>query len=210
MKDTPPTPRVQGPQPENAPASAANTTVVHALQQDLDMASRFLTALDHTAREFCFQTFDDSGRKDKSLARSLHGTVIGHHATLAALNSSGAGVFVAINEVEGGKPRQTQNVIRVRALFADADDAARLSDVEAAIERLGLTPSIIVESSPGKRHFYWRVRDCPLTEFKAAQQALAAAFGTDPAVCDLPRVMRLPGFHHHKGTPFMVRLVSAP
>jgi hypothetical protein len=80
--------------------------------------------------------------------------------------------------------------------------------VEAAIQRLGLPPSIVVESSPGKRHFYWRIDNCPLEAFAGAQKALAAALGTDPAVCDLPRVMRLPGFWHRKGKPFMTRLVS--
>jgi hypothetical protein len=40
------------------------------------------------------------------------------------------------------------------------------------------------------------------------QQALARACGSDSSVCDLPRVLRLPGFLHRKGEPFTVRLVK--
>jgi hypothetical protein len=37
--------------------------------------------------------------------------------------------------------------------------------------------------------------------------SLIARFASDPRVHDLPRVMRLPGFFHRKGEPFMVRIV---
>src|SRR3546814_17654275 len=47
----------------------------------------------------------------------------------------------------------------------------------------------------------------PLGDFKRAQQSLAALYGGDPAVCDLPRIMRLPGYTHAKGEPFASRLL---
>jgi len=72
-----------------------------------------------------------------------------------------------------------------------------------------LEPHIVVESSPGKWHAYWRVADVPLDKFSELQIALAALFGGDPAVSDLPRVMRVPGFFHLKGEPFRVRLLRA-
>jgi hypothetical protein len=34
------------------------------------------------------------------------------------------------------------------------------------------------------------------------QKAIAKKFDSDPKVCDLPRVMRLPGFYHCKGKPY--------
>ncbi|WP_163371942.1 DNA-primase RepB domain-containing protein [Endozoicomonas acroporae] len=67
---------------------------------------------------------------------------------------------------------------------------------------------MIIESSPGNGHAYWLIEHCPLDGFKDAQKMLATALGGDPAVCDLPRVMRLPGLLHTKGSPFLTRIVQ--
>ena len=173
---------------------------------NLDEARRFQELLDPAASGLCYQTFDDRGR-DGRLARTLHGSLDSLAEHLSALNRRGAGVFAAVNEMKLGCPRTTANVIRVRALFADSDDPVKLPDVEAAIARFGLPPSLVVESSAGRRHYYWLTNDYPLEEFTAAQKKLVATLGTDPAVCDLPRVMRVPGFYHNKGKPFLSRLV---
>ena len=45
----------------------------------------------------------------------------------------------------------------------------------------------------------------PLDQFKPTQQAVAAKYGTDPSVCNLSRVMRLPGFKHNKDAPHAVQ-----
>ena len=54
------------------------------------------------------------------------------------------------------------------------------------------------------------VRDIPLAEYKAIQQRLAKLVNSDPAVCDLPRVMRLPGFLHMKDrdNPYLVHPIQ--
>jgi hypothetical protein len=57
---------------------------------------------------------------------------------------------------------------------------------------------MIVQTSEGKWHIYWCVDDAPLSGFAETQKKLSALFGSDPSVCDLPRVMRLPGFPHQK------------
>lgn len=173
----------------------------------LDQARRFLTALDPSAGAFCFQAFADRGR-NRALARTLHGSLNELAPTLARLNQQGAGIFVTINEIAPGVRRLAEHVTRVRALFADADDPARLLEIEAAIARVMPAPSMIVDTSPGKRHFYWLCNDCPLESFTAAQTALIDRLGTDRTIKDLPRVMRLPGFFHLKGEPFRVRLVT--
>ena len=151
---------------------------------------------------FTFQTFDDSSHKSPTLSRILQGTSREHAATLAGLNERGAGVFVMVNAGDG-MGRKAGNVQRVRALFADLDGSP-LAPVQAA----PLPPHCIVESSPDRWHAYWRVSDCPLDRFKPLQQALAERFAADRKVCDLPRVMRLPGFDHRKGEPFTTRIVT--
>ncbi|SEI48478.1 RepB DNA-primase [Azotobacter beijerinckii] len=170
-------------------------------------AARFLAALDPTATAWTFQTFDDSPAKRPQLARTLHGTLAEHAAELTRLNAAGAGVFITPNETDGAG-RKAENIIRVRAAWADFDNPA-----PDTLEHLGadpLPPSIIVESSAGKWHAYWLADGVALGEFKPLQQAIARHWGSDPAVCDLPRVMRLPGFQHRKGEPQPVTLLEAP
>lgn len=55
-------------------------------------------------------------------------------------------------------------------------------------------------------HAYWRVADCPVAAFEAAQKRLAARYGSDPGVHDPSRVMRLAGTLHTKGEPRYVNL----
>jgi hypothetical protein len=163
-------------------------------------AARFLAALgdgQHT-----FQTFADS-RRDARLARVLHGTLAEHGEALRRLNARGAGVFVTVNRTDG-KGRKAANILVVRAYFVDLDGAP-LKPVQTA----PLPPHIVLESSPGRWHAYWLLAPgAPLDTFKRVQQALALRFGADLKVCDLPRVMRLPGFQHRKRKTFQTRIVE--
>src|SRR5262249_18431882 len=59
---------------------------------------------------------------------------------------------------------------------------------------------------PKKFHAYWRVEGMALKDFKPVQTAISKRWGSDPKVNDLPRVMRLPGFMHMKGKPFLIRI----
>jgi DNA primase RepB-like protein len=175
----------------------------HCIPDSKIEARRFLTKLDPDATSFTFQTFDDNAkRKDKTLARILHGTLNQHWKKLCDLNRGGAGVYVTVNETDG-KGRTKENITRARSLFVDLDGAP-LEPVMQSTPK----PHIVVESSPGKFHPYWLVNDCKLEQFEGLQKVLAARFDGDPAVCDLPRVLRLPGFYHRKGEPYRSRIVS--
>jgi len=149
-----------------------------------------------------------SGRKQKyewrairrSAAKRLTGTPDDTFNALDELNQSGYDIFVTINETDG-KDIKGANITRVRALFADFDGSP-LSN----LDRIPLKPSFTVNTSPGKHHAYWLIDDCPLDQFKPMQQKLAHILDSDPAVCDLGRIMRVPGFYHLKGDPFMVTI----
>lgn len=164
-------------------------------------AQRFLAALGGDGVSFSFQTFSDK-RKNARLARVLHGSLAKHAGELRWRNGRGAGIFVCVNKTDG-KGRKAENIKAVRAYFADLDGVP-LEPVLAG----PLKPHCIIESSPGRWHAYWWISGAPLTEFKRVQQALAQRFGADPAVCDLPRVMRIPGFRHQKAEPFQSRIVE--
>lgn len=173
---------------------------------DVSEAQRFLTMLAGADQPVTFQTFDDGKPQRGGRAVHLHGPFAPHAAKLIELNGKGAGVFVMVNEGDG-LGRKTENVTAVRAVFLDLDGAP-LEPVIAAATAAGLLPHAFVESSPGKWHIYWRVQCCALDQFKDVQRALAAKFGGDVLVCDLPRVMRLPGFVHSKGEPVQTRIDS--
>jgi len=178
------------------------------LKPDLDQAENFLNLLDPNG-VFTFQTFDD--RKDQkvsALPMVYHGTLRELQAKLTTHQSYGAGIFVMVNKGDGiahaGSKtcRTAANVIAVRALFVDLDGAPL-----APVLACRCQPDIVVESSPGRYHAYWLTSDCPLSEFTQRQKQLAEKFGGDPSVCDLPRVMRVPGFWHQKSAPFMTQIV---
>jgi P4 family phage/plasmid primase-like protien len=181
----------------------------HYVEPDLETAQQFLDMLGQH-EEFTFQTFDDSKSKNSKRSRVFHGTLAQHHEALTELNQQGAGVFVMVNRGNGVTPsnartcRTNNNVERVRSVFVDldSDSAEALDDVMASEAK----PNIVVESSTGKYHCYWTVEDCSLDMFSKVQAALAERYGSDPAVKDLARVMRLPGFFHQKQTPMMTKL----
>lgn len=147
-----------------------------------------------------FQTFAE-GSKRAGLAHIHHGQLEEHQAALQRLNDRGAGVFFMVNAGDG-KGRTAANVTAVRALFVDLDGVPL-----GPVEGCGLEPHALVESSPGRYHAYWLVADCVLGRFTGLQKALAARFEGDVTVHDLPRVMRLPGFVHRKGEPFVTRVL---
>ena len=167
---------------------------------DIAQAERFLTLMAE-GESVTFQTFGERSKSTK-LNRIFHGTLEQHGEQLAKLNRAGAGIFWMVNPGDG-KGRAAKNVTGVRALFVDLDGAP-LEPVLAA----GLSPHAVIESSSGRWHAYWLTDTCPPARFKPLQQALAQRFGGDGVICDLPRVMRLPGFWHAKATPFRSHIVS--
>ncbi|WP_172461835.1 DNA-primase RepB domain-containing protein [Dyella jiangningensis] len=164
----------------------------------------FLDALGGRDSVFTFQTFDDSKPARPRLAQIMHGKLSQKMASLSGLNARGAGIFVMVNagDLRG---RATRNVTAVRAYFADLDGVDK-----SALSRFTLKPHMVIESSRGSFHAYWLVHDAPLDvgTFKSIQQGLASLIGSDPKVCDLPRVMRVPGFIHRKGDPIPSRIIE--
>lgn len=112
---------------------------------------------------------------------------------LVAENAANKGVFVTINEVIGNTRKGT-DVIALRAVFIDQDQPPFIEPAQCHVP-----PSIMVNSGRG-RHTYWLLKEGQrLADFSGAQRRLIARYNSDPAVTDLPRIMRVPGFFHMKG-----------
>ena len=188
-------------------AKAKQAEAVQPLKLDRKAAKRFLDALhggDSSNVAFTFQTADDNkARKAPHLARVHTLTLANAAGTLEELNRQGAAVWVTINKTDG-KGRLAKNVTAVRAGFVDLDGAPLKPVLDWTLK-----PHIVVESSPGKFHAHYLADgSVTLEAFTTIQLKLATLFNGDPQVCDLPRVMRLPGAWHLKGAPFHTRIVS--
>jgi hypothetical protein len=116
----------------------------------------------------------------------------------------GAGVFVSINATDFNG-RKKKNMQIGRAWFVDIDN--KLVENPFDITSLKPKPTIIVQTGHGY-HLYWVV-DKPFKfkneddivryecELKGINSFLLP-FGADPQVCDVNRVMRLPGLFNRK------------
>lgn len=177
---------------------------------DLAMAAAFLAAItgapDGWSVPVAFRTFTqdeakkaalplgDEGRAHDTLAATHKGTLRQHAAKLARVNAAGGGVCVAINAGPEGAPvTKAAEVALVRAFWVDDDSGT------ADWRSLPAAPSVVVRTRKG-RHFYWAIEPgFPAAGFTDAQRRLIASIpGADPAVCDPPRVMALPGFYNVK------------
>ncbi len=183
-------------QPNFGSDRLAVPTGVAALEHDKDMAAKFLTALDPSATQFTFQFFGDGAQ---TYAEIVHGSLDDVWPKVQALNAPAhrVGVFVTINETDFGG-RKTDNIIRARALYVDADGPDQLQRCREAIRASRAVPSMVVRTSTDRAHFYWCCDDLARNQFSALQSALIGKLGTDQAVKDLARVMRLPGTLHLK------------
>jgi hypothetical protein len=153
-----------------------------------------------------FQTFSDipyEGDEDP-LARTFHGDLKADRKlwdTLCDLNGQGAAICISINEMDGSGKRDTAHAIRLRAYVSDLDGAPLKPVLDWEIQ-----PHIIVESSPDKFHNWYLVAGGELQTFSAVQTKLAKKFNGDLKVKDIPRAVRIPGFVHYKGEPFLSRI----
>ena len=125
--------------------------------------------------------------------------------TISFLNIQGYSVFFFVNELDGAGGTSDSNVVRIRANFVDLDN---ISTARAMAEAMisDLRPSLIVQSSPEKFHLY--LHTSPHADgagFRLTQQKLAARYDGDRSICNPARIMRLPGFLHQKGVPFLVQ-----
>lgn len=161
-------------------------------------AQRLLTALGKARATF--QTFKDAPTA-RGIPTILHGTLEQHLGSLNALNRYGQGIYHMVNAGDE-QGRRAENVQAVTSYFVDLDGTP-------LFEHWPLPPTAIVESSPAKYHVYWRTTGAPLEVFAHVQKHLALLLDGDPAVHDLPRVLRLPGFKHCKAEPhFTSRLLT--
>ena len=98
--------------------------------------------------------------------------------------------------------------MRARALFVDADNEEQAERCVETFTACGAIQAWLLKAA-GAGIFIFLLM-IPRDQFSALQKSLIDKLGTDAAVHDLPRVMRLPGTLHLKdpAKPRLVKLSS--
>lgn len=167
-------------------------------------AARFLARLDEDAETFQFWALPESG--DTGDLRPSYRTGAIEDAAIQdwmqQSQSLGCGIFVTVNAFPAGAPRRLEFLDRIRAVWIEDD--------WGNIPPLPLDPSLIVETSPGKRHLYYLVDGLDQADHRGVMERLVRDYRSDPNVKDAARVLRLPGSVHLKDpqNPSMVRVVQ--
>lgn len=111
-------------------------------------------------------------------------------------------IYISVNTIAPGRrSRRRDDIGIVRHVFldVDADAMAVLSRIE---QRDDLpAPSCLLNSSPGRLHVLWRVRDFDRHNAESLQRQLALELGADRAATACSQLTRLPGFHNQKYQP---------
>ncbi len=127
-------------------------------------------------------------REGEAAATVYHrrGALVSLWSWIEQQQATGFSIYITVNETATEK-RAKDDITRIRAVYTD-DDTKRSAPRAWPIE-----PHLIVESSPGKFHYYWFVDEAPDDSFAHLQSGIAAQYGTDASATDIARVLRLAG-----------------
>jgi hypothetical protein len=144
-------------------------------------------------------------------------------SVLIELNDVGYSIFVTVNH-SGCTSRCISDMKQGRGVWIDVDEKNaepnHILDLVGVLKTIVPSPHMVVRT-PGGWHCYF-VFPTPVTFDQASihlskslllgLQQSYQAYGADSKVCDIPRIMRVPGFFHWKGDPILVTLeyASAP
>jgi len=147
-------------------------------------------------------------RDGKEIAQELYGSLASNRDEIVKKNKVGFNAYMLTNSTGTGT-RRADDITKINGASIDFDGGNwTIENVKKFLRKFPVKPGLVVETSPGNFHVYWRIKDMPLDKFKKLQQMLAAKFGADPSVCDLPRVMRMPGtFNWNHDPAFLARTV---
>lgn len=221
-------PAPEEPAGQDTRKEVTNYELVSAAEARSDLASRlrehtlpYLMSLLNCTEEqamdarLTWQILDDhEGQKNPCLVRTLHGPLKNLFELFEDLNREGAAICLSVNKTDR-KGRTKAHIKELRSVWADLDQ--KKADEALNVESLPLRPTVVVNSGHGN-HIFWgllkRVEADPKnvnlheSTLRGIQQTLAP-LGADEAVCEVARVMRIPGFYNMKRKPYpLVRLIE--
>ncbi len=164
----------------------------------------FLKPLFDVGETVCVRVFaDKKGSAFKGLKLEYPAGKIGAAVeNLKKHNEQNRGIFFVINY--GG--HEDSEITRINAQFVESDSLS-IEEQLAKIEAFPLPPSMIVRTKKSL-HTYWLIKGGDVSKFRTIQKRLIAQFDGDKSCINESRVLRLPGFEHCKGDPFMVECIK--
>lgn len=115
-------------------------------------------------------------------------------------------VYISMNTLkEGTRGRTRDDVDRVKHIYLDFDENGTAA-VEGLLKREDLPDlNYLVNTSLDRWQVIWKVTGFEKDQAEELERGLVRETGADPAVIDVARVLRLPGFYSHKhGRPHFV------
>ena len=144
---------------------------------------------------------DRRGSGSRQLARTVgHWCHPSGQRLLRSANDAGSDVFCSVNPTVRGTSRSVSEVRRLQVEFdTDGNERIRRLMADAKSGRVPM-PALVVRSSVGRWQVLWHVEPAAWTcaGVEEANRRLASVYGGDPAVVDVTRVMRVPGFLNRK------------
>ena len=126
------------------------------------------------------------------------------------LNSKGYESYFTVNGFAGSPNAQKSNCTNLNSFFVDIDGRKDPSELEKIKDRFN--PSFITETQNGY-HIYWLLDepifkaevspeewDESIARWERIEQAIVIEFNADPAVKDVPRILRVPDSYYWKNT----------
>lgn len=164
----------------------------------------FLKPLFDAGETVCIRVFADrKGTAFKGLKLEYPaGKIASAVDNLKRHNEQNRGIFFVVNY--GG--HEDSDITRINAQFVE-NDSLSIEEQLARIEAFPLSPSMIVRTKKSL-HAYWLIKAGDVTKFRSIQKRLIAQFDGDSTCINESRVLRLPGFEHRKGDPFMVECIK--
>jgi hypothetical protein len=163
----------------------------------VELTAAYITALTGSPDTVCeWRVIHDTNKGEQG--RNLRGNLSQLLPTLQEYNSSGWGVFMCINTLDG-QGHLLSNVSAIRTHVADLDDPLNSHDGYNRAVASQLPPHIAVQSSLNKFHLYWFMQPYAGNDFYSEiQRKLAQLYNGDKQISDATRVLRVPGFYHMK------------
>jgi hypothetical protein len=116
-------------------------------------------------------------------------------------NDDGYGIFYTPNSFNAA--RRIDCLVRINYWYIDIDKVDK-SEAMEEIMNCPAIPSFVVETKSGF-HCYWEAIDATIQNFNEIEERLIHHFKADKQVKDIPRLLRVPGYYHHKGEPFLIK-----
>ena len=148
---------------------------------DYSKIDKFLQLIDSNRNEWFFQVFPGTD--------FFKGTLKEAESFLDEHNSPNHGIYYMVNEweLEGLEVPKNKHIVRARHLFIDIDRKHAIPDEFHA------EPSLVVQTNAQGQQIYWKTKEyIPLDQYPKYQKNLISRYGSDTAIHDERRLMRLP------------------